>query len=258
MLNVSALSRETRLGRAARWPLRFMPREMAIPILQGPARGLRWVVGASNHGCWLGSFEADLQRALFHAIPKGGVFYDVGANAGFYSLLATRRAARIVAFEPDTRARALLLRHIALNHLGDQVAVEPVAVNHRVGDFPFDERENAAISSLAGVKGSLLREAPDPIATHLVHTTTLDVAAFGGGHAPPDIVKIDVEGAEALVLQGASRLLAERRPTFFIELHGPADDDVRAILRDAGYTLDYVGGWNAPGQNANTLCARPS
>jgi hypothetical protein len=59
----------------------LIPRDMAVPALQGPVGGVRWVVGASNHGCWLGSLEAELQHALWGAIPVGGCFYDVGANA---------------------------------------------------------------------------------------------------------------------------------------------------------------------------------
>jgi FkbM family methyltransferase len=94
------------------------------------------------------------------------------------------------------------------------------AVSSPVGIAQFNERANDAVSSLVGVKGSLLHGEPEPTSTHAVETTTPDTIAYQS-HTPADVVKIDVEGAEALVLAGAERLLAEHRTTFVIEAARP-------------------------------------
>ena len=94
-----------------RWPLRLAPRGRAVPILFGPARGLRWVVGVGLHGCWLGTYEWHKQRRFAREIKPGEVFFDIGANTGFYTLLAAKRTGTggiVHAFEPNPRNLAPL------------------------------------------------------------------------------------------------------------------------------------------------------
>jgi hypothetical protein len=74
LANFSGISNETLLGKCLRAPLRLIPRSTAIPIVQGPLRGKKWIVGSSNHGCWLGSFEHDKQRQFQKAIPRKTLF----------------------------------------------------------------------------------------------------------------------------------------------------------------------------------------
>lgn len=103
VINFSAISRERLAGRALRLPLHLIPRGLAVPILQGPLRGARWLVGAATHGCWLGSYELAKQLAFARWLAPGRVVYDLGAHAGFYTLLAARPvgpAGRVHAFEP--------------------------------------------------------------------------------------------------------------------------------------------------------------
>ena len=95
---------DTLMQRLLRYPLRLIPRETVVPIIRGPLRGRKWIVGSFLHRCWLGSYEIEFQKALAKEIKRGGVFYDVGANVGFYSLLASKLIfpGRIYAFEPMT------------------------------------------------------------------------------------------------------------------------------------------------------------
>lgn len=87
MINFSGLSGRGLLGRAVRLPLRLIPKQAGVRILQGPLCGRRWIAGSSNHGCWLGSFEAEKQRKISELVRPGMVCWDVGANVGFYTLL---------------------------------------------------------------------------------------------------------------------------------------------------------------------------
>src|ERR1035438_590714 len=89
LINFSGISGRTFIGKALRFPLSLIPCGTQMPILQGPLYGKRWIVGSSNHGCWLGSYEYPKQKAISAAIKRGDVVYDLGANVGFYSLLAS-------------------------------------------------------------------------------------------------------------------------------------------------------------------------
>ena len=89
-MNFSAIPFKTLYGKILRLPLRLIPKNMKLPILQGKLRGEKWIVGSSNHGCWLGSYEYK-QRILFEkTIIRGSVIFDIGAHVGFYTLLASK------------------------------------------------------------------------------------------------------------------------------------------------------------------------
>src|SRR3989442_12809090 len=103
-------------GRLVRWPLALIPRGVAVPVMSGPLRGSRWFVGSHTHGCWLGIYEPSKQAAVGRFTRPGGVFYDLGANVGFYTLLAAKLGAGVVAVEPLPRKLAYLRRHLGLNH----------------------------------------------------------------------------------------------------------------------------------------------
>src|ERR1700730_15902395 len=82
-------SSQTLLGRILRAPLALLPREAETRILRGPLRGKKWIVGASSHACWTGTYEVDRLNAFAEAISPAATVYDIGANVGIYSLLAS-------------------------------------------------------------------------------------------------------------------------------------------------------------------------
>ena len=104
-----------------------VPRSATGRLLRGPLRGARRIAGASNAGCWLGSYEAEVQELLALTIGPGGAAYDVGANVGFFTLLASRLAGptgRVYAFEPVPENLRCLRRHLALNDVRNVEVVE--------------------------------------------------------------------------------------------------------------------------------------
>ncbi|HEV8435127.1 MAG TPA: FkbM family methyltransferase, partial [Thermoanaerobaculia bacterium] len=108
----------TFIGRLLRLPLRLVPNGRVVRIKSGPLRGWRWITGSAPHGCWLGTYERDSQRAFMDNVHEGDVVYDIGANAGFFTLLASTLAGPrglVFAFEPLPRNVALLERHVSLN-----------------------------------------------------------------------------------------------------------------------------------------------
>lgn len=218
----------TVLGRLFRWPLHLLPDEMVVPVLTGPNRGLRWIVGASVHGCWIGSYERLVADEIASILSRCDVFYDVGANVGYYTLLASRQVGsrgRVVAFEPLPRNVQILERHVALNDMAN-VQVVAAAVLADDGDVPFDPRNSPQQAAVA----------PDGVLT--VPGRSLDSLDL----PPPDVMKVDVEGGEVGVLTGARTILAEHGPVVVLSTHG---ESLRSrcyeLLLDVGYEVHPLG-----------------
>lgn len=213
-----------------RYPLSLVPRDAEVRILRGPLRGKKWIVGAGTNACWFGTYEVSRLRAFENATMQGAVVYDVGANVGIYSLLASLRvgaSGSVYAFEPLARNLKYLRRHITLNNLQNCIILE-TAVSNREGVLPF---------SAAVWNSHMARLSPDGEMS--VPSTTLDACIYGEKRLrPPTILKIDVEGAEFDVLQGAARALTEFHPTIFLEIHGTQlHADCRAFLLGKGYDI---------------------
>lgn len=224
------LSGQTLLGKILRLPLALLPRGRAIRIVRGPLRGKKWIVGASTHGCWAGTYEVDNLAAFGAAIAPGDSVYDVGANVGLYTLLASLKtgpSGRVYAFEPVARNLHYLRRHVALNQLQNCCIVE-AAVSNTEGTQRFSAAAREHCMGHLSPEGELE-----------VSSITLDGCICGEKDLrPPNVIKIDVEGAELLVLQGASRALTEYHPCLFVEVHGGQRHvDCREFLAAKGYRL---------------------
>lgn len=230
------LSGQTFLGKVLRLPLSLIPREAEVRILRGPLRGSKWIAGASNHACWAGTYEVSRLRAFGAAVFPGATVYDIGANVGLYTLLASKNAGpngRVCAFEPLERNLRYLRRHLALNHV-QNCEVLGAAVSDREGINGF---------SAASWDSSMGHLSPD--GELQVRSVTLDGCLYER-HALrlPDILKIDVEGAERAVLEGGTRAITERHPVVFVEVHGSQQHaDCRAFLVAKGYRIEEGYGW---------------
>ena len=75
-------------AKVIRLPLRTVPPGTVVPILTGRLRGRKWIVGSGDHSCWIGSYELEKQRAFAQVVHPGETVFDLGANVGFYTLLA--------------------------------------------------------------------------------------------------------------------------------------------------------------------------
>jgi len=152
----------------------------------------------------LGSAEPSVQRFIAQELSSGDTFYDIGANVGFFTVIAARRvgpAGRVVAFEPVHSNAALLRRNLAANAFENAEIVE-AAVGDRSGSVPFLSR--TAVDGKVHPRGDTQ--------VRMVRLDDLDLPA-------PDLVKIDAEGAEFDVLRGARALIERHRPTIVCELH---------------------------------------
>jgi len=162
-------------------------------------------------------YEAATTAYLKRHLLPGAVFLDIGANGGYFSLLAAARvgpAGRVVAFEPNPRACGELRRHVALNGFTERVEVCECALsNASCEGVPLYVPEQDVRSGFASLQPETPqgREYLASASAVPVHTRTLDDWVEGVAIETMDIVKIDVEGAEDHVLEGMTRTLAAGR-----------------------------------------------
>jgi FkbM family methyltransferase len=213
--------------------LRVIPRGTVLPVLTGRLAGARWIVGAGIHRCWLGTYEIEKQRVLEAFVRPGMVVFDVGAHAGFYSLLFARlvgAGGQVWAFEPNVENAAYLVKHVHLNRAANVTVMRAaVSAAPELGHFRL------------GSDSYLGRLAPE--GDYRVPTVSLDNLLKRHAAPYPDLIKIDVEGAEAAVLAGAAGLLRERRPILFVALHGAqAAADCAARLKAHRYGIFSLAG----------------
>jgi len=223
-------SADSLLGKISRSPLRILPRHWVVPILQGPLRGRKWIVGSQRHAFWLGIYEPHMQSLMVKLVKKDSVFYDIGANVGFYSLLASALVfpGKVYAFEPVVGNVRYIERHLALNKIRN-VEVLELAICDQAGTSTFQEEETRAMGHLQA-EGN----------TH-VRTTTLDALLEAQLIAPPQYIKMDIEGAELMALRGASECIQRHRPTIFLATHGhEMETACRRLLKSWGYELQKL------------------
>lgn len=224
------LSSTTFLGRIIRLPLRLIPKNAVLPVFSGPLRGAKWVVGSSVHGCWLGFYEREKVNLFVSYLKPTSVVYDVGANVGYYSLIAARKclSGRVFSFEPLPSNVSLLKRHIALNKIHKMTLFES-AVSNKDGEGYFDVSPSHSMGRLA-LQGNLK-----------VRMLSLDSVIKRGQAVEPDIIKMDIEGAEYEALQGAMNLLTGKKPVLFLATHGErVHKRCCSLLRNVGYSLTPV------------------
>lgn len=234
-MNLSAISDKSLLGKVLRFPLRLIPPQTVLPIMQGRLKGKKWIVGSTNHGCWLGSYEY-VKRILFErTVRENSVVLDVGAHVGFYTLLASVLVGprgKVFAFEPFPANLVYLKEHLRLNRIDNVIVVE-AAVADECGKVFFDEGPSSSMGRISQ-NGRLQ-----------VETVAIDELVAKRELPAPDHIKIDIEGAEALALLGAKSTLAQFHPTIFLATHGSSiHQECCRLLHSLDYKLQPIDGMN--------------
>lgn len=178
--------------------------------------------------------EIKIIKFLIKNFKNEDVFYDIGANYGFYTLLAQEfiTNGEIYAFEPNPKIFKLLRENARLD-VFKNTFLNQVALSDKTGEIDFYDREvdrHSGGSSL--IKHSHFRK----YNVIKVRATTLDEYILD--HKPPTIIKIDVEGGEPFVLRGAFKLLKKHNPIIIMEFF-PDDLHREAvnILLNNGYRV---------------------
>lgn len=194
---------------------------------------------------FFGHYHERYEAALVAGVLEPGeVFWDVGANIGYFSLVAAAAVGErgeVVAFEPGTAADARLRENVSLNSF-PQVRIYHLAVADVDGEAVLYRAGGIADSS-----ASLYPAAAAGAAGESCITVTLDSFLKKEGLRPPDFVKLDVEGAELAALRGAAHILADFQPLLLVEMEeknlraaGTSRAAVQTFLKDYGYWAAHL------------------
>jgi FkbM family methyltransferase len=211
---------------------RLVPRDSLVwvQVQRGPAQGLWLYLNPRTGGAYFeGGGEPEVQAALKQHLRPGMIFYDIGANIGFFSLLAARivgNDGRVIAFEADPEIAARLRMHVSRNDFHG-ISVEEKAVWFETNTV-FFSRTDPATSPDRGLGHIVANGANETIQ---VNAVSLD--EYVRNLPAPDFLKCDVEGAEVEVFRGAQRMLMEKRPTILCEMH--SEENRRVLLEELAH-----------------------
>ena len=230
-MNLSRISNKSLLGKILRLPLRLIPPQAVVRMLRGSCKGMKWIAGSNDHGHWLGSYECAKRIVFEKTVRENSVVFDVGANVGFYTLLASvlvGTRGSVFAFEPFPENLVFLKEHLRLNNI-DNVTVVEAAVSDKCGTAFFDEGKSRSTGHIS------------PSGRLQIETVAIDELVAKKELPVPDYIKMDIEGAEVSALLGAKTTLAQAHPTIFLATHGSSiHQECCRLLRSLGYELQPI------------------
>jgi FkbM family methyltransferase len=193
---------------------------------------------------WHYDTEYDVLGDFIRTIDPDDVVFDIGAHIGTYTCFGARKATdgRMIAFEPHPTNIRRLKQNIAVNGGDTELVDKPLSATTTAVAFGSED-------GITGGNGILPSETSESVR---MQSVTGDQLVFREGFPDPDVVKIDVEGAEGLVIDGMKRALSEGCTTVYCELHPPADhrrsvrefghsvEGIRSSLRTLGFDLEVI------------------
>jgi FkbM family methyltransferase len=208
------------------------------------APGIRLKLEPSDIGhrqiAYLGYIEKDFSIVMMQHASKGGLLVDVGANYGYFtcSWAGAKTSNRVICFEASPRNLAGLMYNVALNNLDSGVVIEHKAAGSKSGsmEFSLGPADQTGWGGLALVADSTNITVEVVTLDESLKDTTEEIA----------VLKIDVEGADTWVLEGASSLLQQKRiGNVYFEQNlsrmnelGIPEDRALVLLRECGYTVN--------------------
>ncbi|WP_420426276.1 FkbM family methyltransferase [Algiphilus sp.] len=230
------IGRRDRIGtllRMLRWQAgsRLLAAEVAMPFVDGTRLLMRKGMTGATGNAYVGLMEFEDMAFVLHMLREGDDFLDVGANVGVYSILAASRGAGVLAVEPVPDTYRRLLDNVHLNGFAKRIDACNIGVGSKPGNMRF--------STTGGPTNHVLVTWEPETQAIEVAVDSLDSIAAAKS---PAMIKIDVEGFEANVIQGAYGILGQSSlQAVLIELNGLgvrygfSDDDTHAQLLEAGF-----------------------
>jgi FkbM family methyltransferase len=196
------------------------------------------------------SYEPDIYLPYAASIREGMTVLDIGAHVGFFALAAAQRVGpggKVVAFEPSPATLRVLRHHVRLNRWDNRISVEASVVSDQAGSVTFYTFDDSMAASLSKENVEVLNVQRPELATPVeVPAVTLDEYCRSRGHRP-NVIKIDVEGAELRVLKGAERLLRESNDlVIWCEVHPRQMENLGDRVSELAPFLDRLGYSLAP------------
>lgn len=188
---------------------------------------------------WNGPDSFEYTPIFKELISQCDSFIDIGANTGYYSLLAAtvNPMSKIYSFEPAQGPLYYLSKNVFLNNLEKQISVQPIALSSQSGEVMFYEVKNKKYTYLShnlGGIGSLKEDVSKIVYT--VKTETLDQFISKNSIPQLDLIKIDTEGTENFILEGAEETINKFHPIIICEtLFNTIEVKLEVIMKRHGY-----------------------
>jgi FkbM family methyltransferase len=203
--------------RLARWWVRGKD----IKIRAGAGEGMRFNSAHSNPAYSLGTNELPVQNALAEHLSSKDVFYDIGANVGFFTIVGAKLVGpygKVISFEPVPENANVIRHNVQINQLQNVSVVEKAVSNH-------NDYESLQVTTYSG--GAMLASAgtaDDVARTIKIPVISIDHAITNSELPPPNVVKIDVEGAELNVFLGMVYTLRCYHPVLIYEIDDQTEE----------------------------------
>lgn len=229
------------ISRLQRWFFtKFLSgREFVHRISAGPAKGLMYPVSLPQDKLlWAGTWESQFTSRLVSLIEPGAVCLDLGGHRGFLAgVMAVSGAAEVHCFEPNPVNAEQIRKVIQLNP-SRCMTLHQFAIGAADGTAEFVIMPESSMGKL----GQSLFQSDQKTGDRIeVQVRSLDSCISGKEFKPPQLIKIDVEGAEVDVLRGACRLIRQHRPTLCIEFHSRVLlDECCEFLSMEGYRIEML------------------
>lgn len=214
-------------------------KEFAHRVEAGPARGITFRVRMpEDKGIWTGTYEQMFASRLAVAVRPGSVAYDIGSWHGFFAgVMAAQGAGAVHVFEPLPANTERIRQLIALNPERD-IALHACALGDRDTEMDLMVMPE---TSMAKLERSEFQAGLPSAARVRVSVRSVDSMVGSGEIPPPGLMKIDVEGAEVMVLQGAAETLRRHHPRIFAEIHSSQLlAQCTSLLRSEGYRIESL------------------
>ena len=199
-------------------------------IYFGVMRGYFFEGGLSQT---LGIYYPNVQESLRAKLFPGAVFYDLGANNGFFSLFGSilvGNSGKVFAFEPFKDSLEKITKLAKANNITNCTIIDSAVVDQNgMGKLYFSD--NAATPTFQ-----------KDFSDNFVNVNTISLDYFTANHPYPDVIKVNVEGAEAMVLNGSTKLLKEQKSVvWIIEIHD-AENEIKCknIFEKNGFQLKQL------------------
>jgi FkbM family methyltransferase len=207
-------------------------------VERGPGKGLWIELNPRTGQQYLhGEVESAVQQVLVEKLRPGMVFYDLGANIGFFTLLASRLVGakgKVISFEPDPEIASRLRHNIERNGFKNVIVVE-------AGVWSVGGPVNFVAADASSPDRGVGKFVPGERESDGTSTQCVALDEFVLNEPVPDVIKCDVEGAEVEVFRGAEKLLATRHPLILCELHSRSNEvSLREQFGSLGYALETV------------------
>lgn len=216
----------------------FFAKVLTVRTRDGVMKGAKWSLkaGGKIFRVMQGTYEVDQTKAFVNEVKPGDCLLDVGAHVGWYSILSSRLVGpkgKVLAVEANPRNYWYLRRHVQINQDTDNIEAIHLGVADKQGVLSFEAGTGTGTGHLATGEAE---------ASVKVETDSLD-QIIQQKQLTPTHIKIDVEGAEVMVLKGAEQLLKNHKPLLFLSTHGETiRQDCMTFLSDLGYQFETMSG----------------